>query len=89
MEVNVTLMKRGCAPETARDEIGDLDVEAHDLLRLGGVRFNKRRAALWIAGPEEVALRWRGADGQWYQCREGSERGDFNQRSDVILPKNS
>jgi hypothetical protein len=81
----------GFAPEAARDEIGDLDVEADDFVRLGGVRFDKRCAAFRVARPEEFtgAFRRPGAHGQRYQCREGSERSDFEQGSHTILSKNS
>ena len=65
----------GFAPEAARDEIGDLDVEADDFVRLGGVRFDKRRATFRVARPEKFTcpLRRRGANGQRYQCREDGE----------------
>ena len=81
----------GFAPEAARDEIGDLDVEADEFIRLGGVRFDKRRAAFRVTRPEEFtgAFRRPGAHGQRYQCREGSERSDFEQGSHMILSKNS
>ena len=56
----------GFAPEATRDEIGDLDVEAHEFIGLGGVRFDKRRAAFRIPRPEKFVcpLRRRGTNGQ-------------------------
>ena len=85
------LTKRGCAPEAARDQIGDFDVEAHEFIGLGGIGFDERRAAFRIAGPEEftAAFRRPRTHGQRYQCREGSEQSDFEQGSHMILSKNS
>ena len=77
----------GFAPEAARDEIGDLDVEANDFVRLGGVRFDKGRAAFRVTRPEEftAAFRRPGAHGQRYQYRKGGERSDSDQGSHMIL----
>ena len=67
----MTLMKAGCrGPRPRAMQIGDLDVEADDFVRLGRVRFNKRRAALWVPAQRNSRFRWRGADGQRYQCCE-------------------
>ena len=70
----------GFAPEPARDEIGDLDVESDDFVRLRGIRFDKRRAAFRVARPEEFVcpFRRRGTNGQRYQCREDNEDSDFD-----------
>ncbi|HET9230319.1 MAG TPA: hypothetical protein VFO00_03460 [Vitreimonas sp.] len=52
------------APKPARNEIGDLDVEADEFVRLSGIRFDKGRAAFGVGGPTEF--------GRWH-CR-GDER---------------
>ena len=79
----------GFAPEAARDEIGDLDVEADKFIRLGGVRFDKRRAAFRITRPEKFtgAFRRPGAHRQRYEDRKHGERSDSDQDSHVILQK--
>ena len=38
----------------ARDERRDLDVEADDLLGIGGIGLDERRAALRVAGPAQL-----------------------------------
>ena len=47
------LDKAGLAAESARDELGDLDIEADDASRVGGIGFDIRRTALGVAGPSE------------------------------------
>ena len=43
--------------ERARDEVGDLDVEAHHMRRVARIGFDERRAALCVAAPPQGRLR--------------------------------
>ena len=49
--------KARLALQAARDQIGNLDIEADELVRLGGIRFDKGRAAFRIAGPTKFTER--------------------------------
>ena len=49
------LDEAGLAAESACDELGDLDIEADDAGRVGGIGFDIRRAAFGVTGPSRTA----------------------------------
>ena len=51
------LDEAGLAAESSRDELGDLDIEADDARRVGGIGLDIRRAAFGVTGPSEKRRR--------------------------------
>ena len=45
------------AVKAPRDELGDLDIESHNLIRTRRIGFDKGRAAFRIGGPAEFLMR--------------------------------
>ena len=90
MEVNVTLIKPALRPRP-RAMRSAISTSKPTTLSgwAGSASTNGAPPSGSPAQRNSSPLRRRGADGQRYQCREGSERGDFDQGSHMILPKNS
>ena len=85
--LNVIMDELRRAPEAAREQVGDLDVEADLRVRVRGVGFDKRRAALGIARPAERRRLRRGRGRQQAaaagQAGERGSRDDTSARSSV------
>ena len=52
-EANATWTNCGVPPQLARDQLGDLDVEADELLRIRRIGLDKWRAAFRVAAPAQ------------------------------------